>query len=122
MRDFEYGEFYTMIKKSAFRGALFCALLASTGCFRNDIRTETFDIDQLRSQAAVQLLAQALQPIPGILELRPDLETRQLTVVFNGREAYLKNIEYAIVQAGFGLPNWPAAAENKIRAAEPAPK
>jgi len=110
-----------MKRISPFSGTLFCVLFATTGCFRNDIRMETFEIDQLRSQAAVTLLVQALQPIPGILELRPDVETRRLMVVFNGREAYLKNIEYAIVQAGFDLPHWPAEAENKARVAEPHP-
>lgn len=93
-------------------------LLLSTGCFRNDIRTETFQIEQLRSQEGAVLLSQALQPIAGILEIRPDFEARRLTVIFNGREAYLKNIEYAIVKAGFDLPHWPAKAADKEKLPE----
>jgi hypothetical protein len=84
------------------------AVLLSAACHRNDIRTETFRIEQLRSQEGVQLIAQALQPLPGIREIRPNFEEHTLTVVFNGREIFLKNIEYAIVHAGFSLPNRPA--------------
>jgi len=94
------------------------ALLLCAGCFRNDIRTEQFKIEQLRSQQSAQAIAQALRQIPGIKEIRPDIENRTLTVVFNGRDTYLKNIEYAIVKAGFDLPNWPAEAADKAKLPE----
>ncbi len=94
------------------------ALLLLAGCFRNDIRTETFQIKQLRSQDSAARIAQALRPVSGIKELRPDLEKHTLTVVFNGLEGYIKNIEYAIVKAGFDLPNWPADPADKAKLPE----
>ena len=94
------------------------ALLLCAGCFRNDIRTETFHIEQLRSQEAAQLIVHALQPVAGIKEVRPDFEAHTLTVIFNGLEGYIKNIEYAIVKAGFDLPNWPAAPADKAKLPE----
>ncbi len=97
---------------------LLTALLLTAGCFRNDLRTETFKIEQLRSQESVQLIARALQPVSGIKEIRPDLEKRELTVIFNGLEGYIKNIEYAIVKAGFDLPNWPADPADKAKLPE----
>lgn len=94
------------------------ALLLLAGCFRNDIRTETFQIEQLRSQESGLILAQALRQITGIKEIRPDIEKHTLTVVFNGLEVYIKNIEYAIVKAGFDLPNCPADPADKAKLPE----
>ena len=94
------------------------ALLLCAGCFRNDLRTEIFKIDQLRSPEAVQILVRALQPVAGIKEVRPNFETHELTVIFNGLEGYIKNIEYAIVKAGFDLPNWPADPADKAKLPE----
>jgi copper chaperone CopZ len=96
----------------------FTALLLLAGCFRNDIRTETFTIKQLRTQEGVQIIAKALQPVSGIKEIRPDLDKHELTVIFNGLEGYIKNIEYAIVKAGFDLPNWPADPADKAKLPE----
>jgi len=84
------------------------ALLLATACHRNDIRTETFQIEQLRNAESVQLIAKALQPLQGVNKITPDFENHELTIVFNGRVLYVKNIESAIAQAGFSLPNWPA--------------
>jgi copper chaperone CopZ len=94
------------------------ALLLLAGCFRNDIRTEIFKIEQLRSQDSAAHIAQALRPVSGIQEVRPDFEKHTLTVVFNGKECHLKNIEYAIVKAGFSLPNWPADPADKAKLPE----
>lgn len=94
------------------------ALLLLAGCFRNDLRTETFQIKQLRTQESAMLIAQALRPVSGIKEIRPDVEQHTLTVVFNGLEVYLKNIEYAIVKAGFDLPHWPADPADKAKLPE----
>ena len=97
---------------------LLIAALLLAGCFRNDIRTVTFEIQQLRSEEGAQLVAQSLRGLQGIRDVRSNLENRTLTVVFNGRELYLKNIEYAIVKGGFDLPNWPAEAADKAKLPE----
>jgi hypothetical protein len=94
---------------------LLLATLLLTACYRNDIRTETFQIDQLRTEEGVQLIAKALQKLDGIQEIRPNIAGRSLTVVFNGRMLYLKNIEYTIVNTGFSLPNWPAKKTAKTK-------
>lgn len=94
------------------------AIFLLSGCFRNDLRTETFKIQQLRSEESAKLIAQALRPVVGIKEIRPNFETRELTVVFEGLESYKKNIEYAVVKAGFDLPNWPADPADKAKLPE----
>ena len=96
---------------------LIVALLLA-GCFRNDIRTVTYPIEQLRSPQGAQFLANSMRGLKGIKEFRPDLENKTLTIIFNGRELYLKNIEYAIVKGGFDLPNWPAEAADKAKLPE----
>jgi len=97
---------------------LLLSALLLAGCFRNDIRTAVFHVEQLRSQEAAGLLAQSLKGLPGITEIHPDLGEKTFTVVFNGRELYLKNIEYAIVKSGFDLPNWPAEPSDKMKLPE----
>jgi len=97
---------------------LLIAVLLLAGCFRNDIRTATYPIEQLRSPQAAQALANSMRGLNGLKEFRPNLENKTLTVVFNGRELYLKNIEYAIVKGGFDLPNWPAEAVDKAKLPE----
>lgn len=104
----------TLIKKTV----LLAALLAVTGCFRNDIRTEVFKIEQLRTDEGEQLVAKALRPIAGIKYIKADLENHTLTVTFDGLNAYIKNIEYVIVKAGFDLPNWPADPADKAKLPE----
>jgi copper chaperone CopZ len=87
----------------------------SSGCFRNDVRTEVFEIRQLQSEKAAQHLRNAVQKLPGIQNIHIDLQNRELTVVFDGLQLYVKNIEDVIVQAGFDLPNWPAPASAKAK-------
>ncbi len=103
------------MKKYLKNTALLIAALLLAGCFRNDIRTATFQIKQLRTPQASQLLAQSLRTLKGIKEFRPDPNNNTLTIVFNGRDLYLKNIEYAIVKSGFDLPNWPAESADKAK-------
>ena len=97
---------------------LFIVALLFAGCFRNDIRTVTYPIEQFRNPQGAQFLAQSLRGLNGIKEFQPDLENKTLTIIFNGRELYLKNIEYAIVKGGFDLPNWPAESADKAKLPE----
>ena len=94
------------------------ALLLPAGCFRNDIHTETFQINQLRTQAGAAIIAQSFQQVSGIQEMRPDFVKHTLTVVYNAKDTHLKNIEYAIVKAGFDLPHWPADPADKAKLPE----
>ena len=110
--------YFPVMKKHIVTTALILGSLLTAACHRNDIRTQTFKIDQLRSQEAVQLIAQSLQKLDGVQKLNPDIEARTLTVIFNGRALYLKNIEYEIVHAGFSLPHWPAPAAAKAKLPE----
>lgn len=110
---------FNAMKKTIFHTLLLAAaLLLNTACHRSDIRTQTFEIEQLRSPEAMQLIVNALKPLPGIQTVTPDYTARTLAIVFNGRELYLKNIEYAIVNAGFSLPHWPATEAEKEKLPE----
>lgn len=107
------------IMKTLIKKCILLSLLAvSAGCFRNDIRTETFKIEQLRNDESVKLAGQALRSVEGILEVQGDINTRTLIVKFDGLKSQLKNVEYAIVKAGFDLPNWPAQPADKAKLPE----
>lgn len=106
------------MKKLILKTTSVIALLLLSACFRTDIRTETFEIEQLRSPESVQLLLKALQPLEGVQKITPDFDNHQLIVKFNGRVLYVKNIESAIVKAGFSLPNHPASAAAKAKLPE----
>ncbi len=103
------------MKKLLLHSICLLTFLLSTACHRNDIRTETFQIDQLRNQESVQLIAKALQTLEGVQKITPDFDNRELIVIFNGRLLYVKNIEYALVEAGFSLPHWPATAAARAK-------
>lgn len=96
------------MKKLILSAVLLTALLTLTACYRNDIRTETFYIEQMRTPQREILVSKSLQQLHGIQESDMNHETQTLTVKFDGRLLYLKNIEDAIVNAGFSLPNHPA--------------
>lgn len=87
-------------------------------CNRNDIRTEIFPIEQMRNPESVQLISKALQPLGGIMKITPNYGDHELIVVFDGKALYKKNIEYAIVNAGFSLPYWPASPTDKAKLPE----
>ncbi len=103
------------MKKYLKHTPLLIAVLLFSGCFRNDIRTVTYSIEQLRNQQSTKHLAQSLRNLNGIKEFHPDLDKKTVTIVFNGKELYLKNIEHAIVKGGFDLPNWPAVSADKAK-------
>lgn len=106
------------MKKQILFLSFFCALLLSSACHRNDTRVETLKIEQMRNPESIQLISKALVPLQGVVKLSPDYENRELTVTFNGLVIYMKNIEYAIVKAGFSLPHWPAAEADKAKLPE----
>jgi copper chaperone CopZ len=83
-------------------------LLTASACFRNNTRTQTFQLAPFHSQADVDKSAVALQALPGIQSAKANLEEGTLTVIFDGRQVYIKNIESALVRSGFSLPNHPA--------------
>lgn len=93
----------TLLKLSC----LTAASLLLAACLRNDTRTETFYVENLHSPESAQQLANSLRTVSGVQEIRSDLSQQTITVIFDGRVTYLKNIEAAIVKAGFDLPHWP---------------
>ena len=93
-------------------------LLALAGCLRNNMRTETFQIEQLRSTESVQQVEKALRTLTGIDDVKTNLAEGTLTLVYNARVLHLKNIEAVLVKAGFDLPNHPAAAKDKEKLPE----
>lgn len=106
------------MKKHLFKTLLITATLLLAACHRNDTRTETFYLEQFRSDEAIPYLENALRPLPGIQAVSTKRDARTLTIVFDGRAIFLKNIEFELVNAGFSLPNWPATEKQKSKLPE----
>jgi copper chaperone CopZ len=92
-------------------------LLSATGCFRQDIRTEPFDVPQMKSANCASIIVEALYATDGIITNRADLDERRIYVTYNSMKLAIKNIEFVIAGKGFDANTTPAPAD--ARAALP---
>ncbi len=90
-----------------FLGLLVCASLLS-GCRKNDIRTVTIKVPELKNAACARLIQDAFMQQTGIFSMTPDFQERQITIKYNSMEIALKNLEYTIAGAGFAANSIPA--------------
>ena len=79
---------------------------AGSGCFvrpRNDIHTHVFSVPKAGSQDCVKVILDILGSAAGVQHVEPDPANATLTVTFDTRVTALKNIEYALAEAGFDV-------------------
>jgi len=90
-----------------------------TGCFRQDVITTEISVPQMRSPECRRLVLQALGRLEQDAIIRADLnmQTGVATITYNSTRLALKNIEYALTNAGFDANEEKADAE--ARAALP---
>jgi len=93
------------------------ALLIGTGCFRQDRRTITVKVPNLRSEACLHLIQNAAKPVDGIEQLTPDYANGTLDVTYNAMKLGIKNIEFVIAGAGFDANE--TKAPDNVKAALP---
>ena len=82
---------------------LLLALFAVSACYRNETLEHVFSVPALSSETCSTLVLQAVGSQDGVLSASPDLMNQTLHVTFNSRLVALKNIEYAIKDAGFDV-------------------
>jgi copper chaperone CopZ len=90
-------------------------LLLGAGCFRSDICTEVFHVNNLHTAEEAGQIRNALHAVPGVQDVRARPEKQTLTVVYDARATHLKNIEAVIVKAGFDLSHWPALDQDQSK-------
>lgn len=95
--------------------------LACVSCRRTDVRTVVIRVPQMRNQACVERVTDALkQARYGVKmeTLQADLESRTVTVQYDSMQLSIKNMEFLIAEAGFDANEVPrdAAAAEKLPA------
>lgn len=85
--------------RTVFAIGLVAALTA--GCFRQDIRTITVRVPQMKSPECSKVIQDALGRIEGIVTAQPDLSAGTIDVTFDSRKLANKNVEYLIAGLGF---------------------
>ncbi|MDI6775014.1 MAG: hypothetical protein QME60_06425 [Verrucomicrobiota bacterium] len=90
-----------------------CVSLAMVACRTHDYRRAAIFVPEMKNQAAAELIAKALDRLPGIQKnkLILDVDRRQVIVVYDSMEVALKNIEFVICEAGFSANDVPARPE-----------
>lgn len=88
------------MKRSQFALAI-TALVLLVSCYRQDVRTDTFQVPQLAGPACARIIQEALAPIEGIQSAQPDYENRTMAVTYDTKKLARKNVEYTITGIGF---------------------
>lgn len=96
--------------------ALCVVVLAGlSGCRRVDARTMKIDVPAMRSVECAHIVGQAVSALKGVHpELTViDLNDRTVTVTYDSIRIALKNIEFAIADAGFQANDVPPDKERQ---------
>lgn len=91
-------------------------LAGSVSCFRQDKRTITVRVPQMRSEDCFRFIQDAVKPVDGIEQATPDYAQGTVDVTYNAIKLGIKNIEYVIAGAGFDANDTkaPEAARNNL--------
>lgn len=106
--------------KSICLAVIVCLALAAASCRQNDYRTVAIHVPDMKNAACVEIVVRALatqQRIPGE-NIQVSMEQRSVTVKYDSLNRSLKNLEFAIADAGFRANDIPA--NEKAKAALPA--
>lgn len=92
--------------------AVACLALA-VSCRRQDVRTAVISVPGMKNEKCATIVVQAIQRSQAIPEdrIKVDLGKRTVTAQYDGLQRNLKNLEYAVAEAGFAANEIPANAE-----------
>jgi copper chaperone CopZ len=79
-------------------------------CRRQDIRSVTIRVPAMRSAACTNIVSEALQRAQSIPPdwIHADIDKRTVTVTYDSLQRAIKNLEFAIADAGFQANDTPA--------------
>ena len=94
-------------------------LMVAVSCRRSDIRTVTIKVPGMNNAACAAIVVKALEATPGIQPgnaIKVDIAARTVTASYESLITALKNLEFAIADAGFAANEVPAnaAAASKL--------
>jgi copper chaperone CopZ len=80
-----------------------------TGCRQQDLRTVTIVLSGVSGGSDVQSVSNAIARLDGVFDKSITFhDTGSVTVRYDSMKLARKNIEYAVVEAGFGANDIPA--------------
>ena len=82
---------------------LFCACACLSSCRQRHVKTVKITVPEMRNEACVVAVSNALRRVPGLLtdRIEFDLNGRTVSVPYDSLKLARKNIEFSIVNAGF---------------------
>ncbi len=98
-------------------GGMVAFLVLGAACFRQDRRTITVHVPQLRQPDCFRFIQDAVKSVEGIEGVVPHYEAGTVDVTYNAIKLGIRNIEFVIAGAGFDANDTKAPAQ--ARAALP---
>jgi copper chaperone CopZ len=88
-------------------------LLLLAGCRKQDLRTVTIRVPAMHNAACTNVVVEALVRVQSIPRdwIRADAEHGTVTVTYDSMQRSLRNLEFAIADAGFQANDTPASRQ-----------
>lgn len=93
------------------------SLILGSACFRQDKRTITVKVPQLKSMDCLIPIQMAAKQVEGIEQVTGDVDQKTVDVTYNAMKLGIRNIEFIIARSGFDANDTPASPQ--ARAALP---
>lgn len=93
---------------------VFCLAAAlCVSCRRQDVRTFTIHVPDMKNQACVSVVVNALMREQGVRgdDVKVDSVARTVTVKYDSLQRAQKNLVFTVAKAGFSANGVPASAE-----------
>lgn len=89
------------------------AVLLAVSCRRQDVRTAAIHVPEMKNEACVEIVLRAVHDLPGVApdKTRVDRVTRMVFVTYESLNLAIKNIEFAVADAGFAANTVPVNAK-----------
>jgi copper chaperone CopZ len=88
-------------------------ILGLAACRTQDVRIKTIRIPEVKTEAARVVVSNALAQLEGVVGTSIRFEAGTVTVTYDSMKLALKNMEFAIADAGFSANDTPANAAKR---------
>ncbi len=90
---------------------LIAAITLISGCFRPEFRTITVSVPQMKSEACADRIVAACKRMDGVSNVVADLNKKTVDVTYKTLNIGIKNVDFAIAEAGFDADDVKATEE-----------
>ncbi len=93
-------------------------LLIGFACRQRDIRTVTIDVPRMQGEECAGIVYNVLASLNGVRAESLEMEPGAVTVTYDSMRLALKNLEYALAEAGFQANEIPPDPDARERLPE----